>query len=91
MADTRHHEMEGFSLGTPALVCRWRLAAGTLYGALSALCDKEWIRLLPVAEGSRKKEYILTEKGMRVLRNELARLRELVTSGDHILGGTENG
>ena len=30
MADTRHHEMEGFSLGTPALVCRWRLAAGTL-------------------------------------------------------------
>ncbi len=70
---------------------RVRLAAGTLYGALSALCDKEWIRLLPVAEGSRKKEYILTEKGMRVLRNELARLRELVTSGDHILGGTENG
>ena len=31
----------------------------------------------------------LTEKGMRVLRNELARLRELVTSGDVILGGLE--
>ena len=30
MADTRHHEMDGFSLGTPALVCRWRLAAGML-------------------------------------------------------------
>ena len=69
---------------------RVRLAAGTLYGALSALCDKEWILLLPVAEGSRKKEYVLTEKGMRVLRNELARLRELVTSGDIILGGIEN-
>ena len=70
---------------------RVRLAAGTLYGALSSLCEKEWIRLLPVEEGSRKKEYMLTDKGMRVLRNELARLRELVTSGDHILGGTENG
>ena len=68
---------------------RVRLAAGTLYGALSSLCDKEWIRLLPVAEGSRKKEYMLTEKGMRVLQNELARLRELVTSGDVILGGLE--
>ena len=69
---------------------RVRLAAGTLYGALNSLCDKEWIRLLPVAEGSRKKEYVLTEKGMRVLRNELARLRELVTSGDVILGGSDN-
>ena len=68
---------------------RVKLAAGTLYGALSSLCDKEWIRLLPVAEGSRKKEYMLTEKGMRVLQNELARLRELVTSGDVILGGLE--
>ena len=69
---------------------RVRLAAGTLYGALSSLCDKEWIRLLPVAEGSRKKEYVLTDKGMRVLRSELARLRELVTSGDVILGGSDN-
>ncbi len=68
---------------------RVRLAAGTLYGALSSLCDREWIRLLPVSEGSRKKEYVLTEKGMRVLRGELARLRELVTSGDIVLGGLE--
>ena len=68
---------------------RVRLAAGTLYGALSSLCDKEWIRLLPVTEGSRKKEYMLTEKGFHVLHNELARLRELVTSGEIILGGLE--
>ena len=68
---------------------RVRLAAGTLYGALSSLCDKGWIRLLPVEAGSRKKEYVLTDEGFRVLRAELARLRELVTSGDHVLGGLE--
>jgi DNA-binding PadR family transcriptional regulator len=68
---------------------RVRLAAGTLYGALSSLCEKEWILLLPTAEGSRKKEYMLTERGYHVLKNELERLRELVTSGDVILGGLE--
>ena len=66
---------------------RVKLAAGTLYGALSSLCEKEWILLLPTTEGSRKKEYMLTERGYRVLKNELERLRELVTSGDVILGG----
>ena len=68
---------------------RVRLAAGTLYGALSSLCDKGGIRLLPVEAGSRKKEYVLTDEGFRVLRAELARLRELVTSGDYVLGGLE--
>ncbi len=68
---------------------RVRLAAGTLYGALSSLCEKEWILLLPTAEGSRKKEYMLTERGYHVLKNELERLRELVVSGDLILGGLE--
>lgn len=64
---------------------RVRLAAGTLYGALTALCDKGWIRLLPSEEESRKKEYILTEKGREVLAAELERLRELVASGDAVL------
>ncbi len=68
---------------------RVRLAAGTLYGALSSLCEKEWILLLPTTEGSRKKEYMLTERGYHVLKNELERLRELVVSGDLILGGLE--
>ena len=65
---------------------RVRLAAGTLYGALNALCDKGWIIPLPVAEESRKKEYKLTEKGHEVLKNELNRLRQLVANGEQILG-----
>lgn len=36
---------------------RVHLAAGTLYGALTSLCEKGWIRPLPAESGSRKKEY----------------------------------
>ncbi len=64
---------------------RVRLAAGTLYGALNSLCDKGWIRPLPVVGESRKKEYQLTEKGLAVLKNELCRLRQLVENGETIL------
>ena len=62
-----------------------RLAAGTLYGALNALCDKGWIVPLPVVEESRKKEYRLTERGLAVLHAELTRLRQLVTAGETML------
>ena len=47
------------------------------------MVDKGWIALLP-GEG-RKKDYRLTPLGLEVLRKELARLRELVASGDMIL------
>ena len=64
---------------------RVRLAAGTLYGALTSLCDKGWIVPLPVDENSRKKEYQLTAKGLEVLKNELNRLRQLVANGETVL------
>ncbi len=64
---------------------RVRLAAGTLYGALSALSDKGWIIQLPAEDESRRKEYRLTEKGMQALRREIARLRELADNGERIL------
>lgn len=70
---------------------RVRLAAGTLYGALNTMCDKRWIVQLPVEQGSRKKEYRLTELGLEVLKNEIERLRELVRNGDEIMGGNDNG
>lgn len=64
---------------------RVRLAAGTLYGALNALCEKGWIAPLPMAEESRKKEYRLTDTGLKVLKNELSRLRQLVENGEAII------
>lgn len=64
---------------------RIRLAAGTLYGALSTLTEKGWIEPLPVQEESRKKEYKLTETGLTVLKNELGRLQQLVENGRQVL------
>ena len=64
---------------------RVRLAAGTLYGALNTLCEKGWIKELPVQAGSRKKDYVITENGRGVLDQELARLRQLVAAGEEMM------
>lgn len=66
---------------------RVHLAAGTLYGALNTLCDKGWIIQLPVDDGSRRKEYRLTQNGLAILVNEVRRLRELADNGEEILKG----
>ena len=66
---------------------RVHLAAGTLYGALSALSAKGWIIQLPSEDESRRKEYRLTEKGLQVLQSEVKRLRELADNGEKILRG----
>lgn len=69
---------------------RVRLAPGTLYGALNSMSEKGWIAQLPVEDGSRKKEYRLTESGRAVLKNEIERLKELVRNGETILGGNDD-
>ena len=60
---------------------RLRLAAGTLYGAISSMLDKGWITALDGAADSRKKEYVITETGRDILRAEYTRLKELVSNG----------
>ena len=60
---------------------RLRLAAGTLYGAISTMLEKGWITALDNGADSRKKEYVITETGREVLRAEYARLKELVENG----------
>ena len=60
---------------------RLRLAAGTLYGAISSMLEKGWITALDGAAGSRKKEYVITDAGKCILRAEYQRLRELVNNG----------
>ena len=77
-------EVEKLSCG------RVRFAAGTLYGALNAMTEKKWIVQLPVEDGSRKKNYMITNTGLEILRNELERLRELVRNGDEIMGEKDN-
>ncbi len=64
---------------------RVRLAAGTLYGAITTLLEKGWISAMAGEKDSRKKEYIITELGKEMLRAELDRLRELINNGSKIL------
>lgn len=66
---------------------RVKLAAGTLYGAINTMLDKDWIQALPEVSSSRKKEYIITERGKQVAASELIRLQELVLNGEGIIGG----
>lgn len=64
---------------------RVKLAAGTLYGAITTLLEKGWIVALSEEKGSRKKEYLITEQGKEILRLEIVRLKELIENGRHIL------
>ncbi|MCL2277723.1 MAG: PadR family transcriptional regulator, partial [Treponema sp.] len=45
---------------------RVKLAAGTLYGAISAMLEKKWIVALPEEKNSRKKEYEITSTGKEI-------------------------
>lgn len=63
------------------------LGAGTLYGAIGTLLEKNWIQSIPGEKDSRKKEYQITELGKTVLKDEIARLEELAAHGKRITGG----
>lgn len=69
---------------------RIRLAAGTLYGALTNLLDKGWIETLPGEPDNRnKKEYVITPLGRTALTEELRRLDELCQNGHKYLNPKE--
>lgn len=68
---------------------RVNLAAGTLYGAINTLLEKGYITALAGEANSRKKEYIITEAGREVVKNEIQRLHELIRNGEKIVGGKE--
>lgn len=63
------------------------LAAGTLYGALSSLQEKDWIQPHERKGGDRRKEYVITTKGIQILQGEMERLRELLENGEKKIGG----
>ena len=65
---------------------RLSLGAGTLYGAINSLLEKEWIKPHGDAAG-RKKEYVITSKGKEVAEAELNRLKDLTQIASGIIGG----
>ena len=66
---------------------RVKLAAGTLYGAINTLLEKQWIKALPGESNSRKKEYVILDEGKQAVISEISRLRELIDNGEMITGG----
>ena len=64
---------------------RVKLAAGTLYGAITTLLEKGWITALSEEKGSRKKEYLITDLGKEMLHSEIVRLIEFIENGNRIL------
>ena len=61
---------------------RVNLGAGTLYGAINLLLEKDWIST--VDSNSRKKLYVISPKGRDALEAEIARLAELLTIGENL-------
>ena len=69
---------------------RVKLAAGTLYGAISNMLEKGWICATDentLSDSRGKKEYRITKEGREVLKNEILRLTELLENGAKILEG----
>jgi len=66
---------------------RVSLGAGTLYGAMNTLLEKNWIQAIHSEKESRKKEYQITALGKAILRDEMLRLEELIQNGKKIMGG----
>jgi len=63
------------------------LGAGTLYGAINTLLEKRWIGTVDAGRDLRKKEYVTTNLGRKVLQGEMSRLEELLAAGRGELGG----
>jgi DNA-binding PadR family transcriptional regulator len=65
---------------------RVKLAAGTLYGALSGMVAKGWLTVELVDD---QKRYALTPSGLDALTDEENRLTELVAHGRAALDGRQ--
>lgn len=64
--------------------------AGTLYGAINTLVEKQWIQAIGEDKNSRKKEYQTTDLGRKVLCGDMARLEELLAIGRSELEGAQS-
>lgn len=67
---------------------RINMGAGTLYGALSALVEKEYITEVRSDDPS-KRLYVRTALGTEVIENEITRLHELTENANLYFKRTE--
>ena len=66
---------------------RVNLGAGTLYGAINTLLEKDWIKPVVGEKDSRRKEYEITDLGKVNMQGEIVRLEELLVNGKSVIGG----
>lgn len=60
-----------------------RLGPGTLYGAITRLEQRGWIR--PVASGDRRQPYAITAAGKRYLEEQVASLDQVIKTAQRRL------
>lgn len=62
------------------------LGAGSLYGAIKTLQERNWIMCVDDGNG-RKKEYIITKIGKEKVKVEMKRIKCLISIAKDIIGG----
>lgn len=65
------------------------IGSGTLYGAINKLIKNGWIEIDENYDNE-KKCYVITDEGKNILRNEIDRLKSLISHGESIIGGNNN-
>lgn len=66
---------------------RVQVGAGTMYALLSRFEKEEIVEQVNIKEG--KKIYIITDKGINILKQEYTRLKTLVIDGENLLEGDD--
>lgn len=70
-----------------------KIAAGTMYGAIENLLKQELIKSVKSSD-KRRKTYLITEKGIEVIRLDCERMKHITRVTDELLliknGGTKN-
>lgn len=69
---------------------RLALGAGTLYGAINNLADKEWIILHSEEGNKKKKNYLITDLGKEVVSRELYRLKQVLEVASVVISEGSN-
>ena len=85
-----HEPMHGYAIMQKAKDMtggRVNLGAGTLYGILNALVEKDLIAELNERSSGRRKEYAITNEGRLAFADEVKRLEALVRDARSIQGG----
>ena len=67
-----------------------KIAAGTMYGAIENLLKQQLIKAVKSTD-KRRKTYLITEKGIEVLRQDCARMKHITDITEKLLSNIASG